>query len=190
MAGDIAILFDSETMTFDWGTNVTGDICDTSTAGLSDLETAVVISLFTDKVVPPDWIFPQKGVLNDPKGFWADSVNGFPVGSNLWLLRQQSGAPNLLQIARVYCNDALQWLLNSGIATSIVVDTSWIFPNSTRAMGIAVTITEPVSNKTTRFQYSWAWQAITNIAETLPNSAGGIGSQLGVNFVVGSSAIA
>jgi|SRR5271165_3323872 len=163
MSGDIALLFSNATQTWDWCQTATGDIADTQAVGLSDLETAVVISLFNDKVVPPDWTFPQKGILNDPRGWWGDAFNQYPIGSNLWLLRFQSGAPNLLQIARDYCNDALQWLLDYNIAASITVVTSWIFPDSTRAMGIAINITEPVTNITTQFQYAWAWQQITNV---------------------------
>jgi phage gp46-like protein len=160
MTGDVAILFDPTYQAFDWSQNPTGDIADTNFAGTSGLESALVISLYTDRTMPPDWVFPQKGILNNPGGWWGDAFNPAPIGSHLWLLRFQSGAPNLLQIARNYCLDALQWLIDNGIAATIDVTPTWIFPNSQRAIGLAIVITEPVTNVTSRFQYSYAWQQV------------------------------
>jgi hypothetical protein len=68
----------------------------------------------------------------------------------------------LLQIAKNYTEEALQWLIDYKVAATIAVTTSYIFPNSTRAIGISVVITEPVTNKTSRFAYSYAWKSITN----------------------------
>jgi phage gp46-like protein len=132
---DIAIAWDPATATADWvlegGDVQPGD----------PLLAAVLVSLFTDRVAPPDWV-PGPGEDADPRGWWADTYSDRPIGSHLWLLANsyRTDAQTLLLRARGYAAEALQWLIDDGFATAVSVTTAWL---TTEAMAIAVSITAP-----------------------------------------------
>jgi phage gp46-like protein len=118
----------------------------------SDLQTAVIVSLFTDARAPPTYL-PG---ANDPRGTWIDDYSPTDWGSLLWTLGRaaQSGANNLLLQAKDYSKRALQWMLDDGVAASVDVQTAWL---TTSAISITITITEPNVQPPAVFQYSWAW---------------------------------
>ena len=83
---DISLSFDTVALCgrcrLDRGDLATGD----------DLETAVLISLFTDaRALPDDEIDDP----SDPRGCWIDAFEG-RLGSRLWELRRQKMIPGLL----------------------------------------------------------------------------------------------
>ena len=55
-----------------------------STISNLDLQTAILISLFTDAQASPDDMI-QDG-SGDPRGWWGDLGSSKPIGSKLWLL--------------------------------------------------------------------------------------------------------
>jgi phage gp46-like protein len=81
---------------------------------------AVVISLFTwRRAQPTD---PTEGVR---WGWWADGLDGQSgdrIGSRLWLLSREKIKADTLKRAREYAQEALQWLLDDGVATAVQVD--------------------------------------------------------------------
>ncbi len=156
---DITLFWNPNTQSADW------QIISNDLAVGDDLETAIILSLFTDRPAQPDFRFPDGS--KDRAGWWGDAYEPSPLGSRLRQLRRAkiSGASNLLLVARDICNEALQWLLDDNIVASITVSTSWLNSNT---MNIGIIATEPVSYKTQVFNYSWAWQALkTVIAPTL-----------------------
>jgi phage gp46-like protein len=146
---DIAILWDNTQGQADWGF-ANGDLV--STAGFTDLQNAVAVSLFTDARADPSFVLWD----GDPRGYWGDSYTATPLGSHLWYLdrAKKVGNTQLLLQARDACKQALQWLLDDGIADTVSVSTQWISAN---AIGISVTITQPSQSNSTTLQYSWAW---------------------------------
>lgn len=134
----------------DWNT-AQGGIA-VSQTGSDDLKTAVLVSLFTDRRAGPDYKPPDSDT--DPRGWWADTYTGTPIGSLLWTLRRAKKAANVdvLAQARTFCVQALQWLLDDGIAAAVDVTTFWFVPG---AMGITVSITKPSGEA---FGYAWTWQ--------------------------------
>ena len=52
--------------------------------GGDDLSTAILISAFTDRTALPDDVIPDGS--NDPRGWWGDVAQAYPIGSRLWLL--------------------------------------------------------------------------------------------------------
>jgi len=74
-----------------------------------------------------------------------------------------------LGLARRYAQDALQWLVDDGVAASITVDTRWIGGPGTTMLGIAIAIRQP-DGSMTRFVYGWAWEdlAVVRIAAQGP----------------------
>lgn len=85
----------------------------------SDIETAVLISLFTDAAAGPDDAVPDS--TGDPRGWWADPT----IGSKLWLLARAKRTPQNLQLALAYLRQALAWLVADGVAAAVDVTAEW-----------------------------------------------------------------
>jgi len=154
-AGDILVQWDNANTIGDW-TLADGDL----QTG-QDLETACLVSLFTDKQATPDFV-PTDGT-SDRRGWWADLYSDQPLGSSLWQLDRAKKTRDTLGLARRYAQDALQWLIDDGVASSVLVDTRWLGnPNGSTMMGIAIAITKP-DGSLTRFVYGWAWEDLATL---------------------------
>lgn len=88
------------------------------------LETAVILSLFLDARARDDDVLPDEA-HGDRRGWWADSVvpaaERDRTGSRLWLLGREKVLPEVLRRARDYAVEALQWLIDDGIASAVDV---------------------------------------------------------------------
>lgn len=154
-AGDVLIQWDNAYTIGDW-TLADGDL----QTG-QDLETACLVSLFTDKLATPDFR-PTDGTT-DRRGWWADPYNEQPLGSNLWQLERAHKTRDTLGLARRYAQDALQWLVADGVAASVAVDTRWLGNETGSTMlGIAIAITKP-DGSMTRFVFGWAWENLATL---------------------------
>lgn len=155
LAGDILVQWDNVNTQGDW-TLATGDV----QTG-QDLETACLVSLFTDRLATPDFV-PTDGT-SDRRGWWADPYNDQPLGSNLWQLERAKKTRDTLGLARRYANDALQWLVADGVAKSVTVDTQWLGQQTGSTMlGIRIVIIKP-DGSSTRFTYGWAWDNLATL---------------------------
>ena len=85
----------------------------------ADIETAVLISLFTDAAAGPDDAVPDTS--GDPRGWWADPT----IGSKLWLLARAKRTPQNLRLAIAYIRQALGWLTTDGVASAVDVAAEW-----------------------------------------------------------------
>jgi phage gp46-like protein len=86
------------------------------------LQTRVLISLLTWARADPDDPVPDPA---DLKGWWGDSypdVEGRKLGSKLWIVQNMPATQETLQLARKYAEEALEWMIEDGIAESISVD--------------------------------------------------------------------
>lgn len=109
------------------------------------LETAVLVSLFTDRRAPAEYALPEGET--DRRGWWADAYAdqaGDEIGSWLWLLgwRKQEESTRLL--AEQWAAEALQWLIDDGVATAVEVVAS--FPRWLM-LGLEVAVTEPTGRR-------------------------------------------
>lgn len=79
---------------------------------LTWLENAVTISLFTDARADADDEIPDGGT--DRRGHWADMYldEDESLGSKLWLLKRQKVTQDVINKAKDYCTDALEWLVD------------------------------------------------------------------------------
>ncbi len=147
---DIGITWDPARYRGDW-TCTAGDLA----ADPGGLRTAVLLSLFTDRVAQPDYVAPA-GSPQGRRGWWGDTYEDSPIGSRLWQLNRSvtSGSTALLNEATDICLEALQWLVTAGAVASVSVICSWA---SAAAIGIQVTVTAPQSPPQT-FNFDWAWQ--------------------------------
>jgi len=123
------------------------------------LETAVIISLFTDRRASPEQI-PSELPQDDLRGYWGDISNATPsdqTGSLLWLLAREKQLPQVLGRAQQYCREALAWMVEDLIATRIEVTAQFIAQGW---MLIAIDIFRPTGSAVRyQFNYEWAAQA-------------------------------
>jgi phage gp46-like protein len=143
--GDIRIVFDQATFTGDFAMSGNG-----LELG-NELETAVLISLFTDQVADPGDVLPP-GQASDPRGWWADTYEGDQIGSRLWQVFWRQTTQDTLNWVRDTATKSLQWMIDDGVATSVTVEPQFIAKG---AVGMVVTITEPGGNLT---PFTYAWQ--------------------------------
>lgn len=122
------------------------------------LETAVVLSLFTDRLAGDDDVLPSG---SDRRGWWGDTfadVPGDRIGSRLWLLSREKVLPSVLVRAREYAKEALQWLVDDGVAREVNVVAEHVTVNAPPGtLGLQVEVVrsaEPVA----RFRFEVFWR--------------------------------
>lgn len=120
------------------------------------LETAVAISLFTDRRVNDEEL---PALETRKRGFWGDmfpEVDQDKIGSRLWTIAREKQTTETLRRAEDFSREALNWLIEDGVADSIEVAASYI---STGVMEINVRIRKP-SGDTSRFNVAWNAQEV------------------------------
>jgi phage gp46-like protein len=120
----------------------------------NDLQTAVLVSLFTDRRALSDDRLPDPN--ESKRGWWADSVSeivGDKIGSRMWLLHREKQTPETLNRAKEYAQEALNWLIEDGISNRVQVDAEWIRMG---VLGLRIMIERPAESPVTfRFNYVW-----------------------------------
>lgn len=106
---------------FDW-------LLDTpSLKGEDGLQSAIIISLFTNRRANDDDVIPDG--TNNKRGWWADAfpdIDNDKIGSRLWLLHREKETQSVVNRAKDYVEEALQWLVDDGIARRVDVITGWV----------------------------------------------------------------
>ena len=91
------------------------------------LETAIIISLFTHRRANDDDVIPDGS--DNKRGYWGDAYSDIEsdlIGSRLWLLFREKDTQAVVNRARDYVIEALQWLIEDGVAHRIDVITGWV----------------------------------------------------------------
>jgi phage gp46-like protein len=112
-----------------------------------DLETAVLLSLFTDASARADDELPDTS--DDRRGWWGnwESPETIELGSRLWLLTRAVSTEETRQRAEEYAAEALAWMLEDSeewgrVATSVDVAAEWLevgpVPPATLALQIRI----------------------------------------------------
>ena len=118
------------------------------------LQTAVIISLFTDKRCRVEELNAGE---TDRAGWWGDmfaDLEGDQIGSKLWLLRREKQVPATLVRYEEYAKESLQWLIDDKIATAVTATAS--FPERGR-VDLEIGIQRPQG--AVSFKYSLSWNA-------------------------------
>lgn len=110
---------------------VYADVLATYSIELEDtLQTAVIISLFTDRRAGVDDKLPAGDT--DRRGWVGDEFSsaGFDTktdawGSLLWTCYAGKTGQDVLERARFAASEALQWLVRDGVASRVDVTTTW-----------------------------------------------------------------
>jgi len=163
---DVAIVWNVREARGDWIV-ASGDL-----ALDNPLRTAVMVSLFTDRVAPEQITSADAAVgitrpgnaagsrLANRRGWWGDAYAEVPIGSRLWQLRRaiKAGDAAVPLEVRAIVIEALEWLKADGVASAISVNAAWstLYPQTVE---FSVTITQP-TGATQSFLYSWAWEGL------------------------------
>lgn len=116
------------------------------------LDTAVIISLFTERRAENDNIEVKNTYQG---GWWGDTYRETKIGSRLWLLRKRKATNDTLADAKAYIEEALQWMLDDGVATSITVTTQ---RDVTRMDTLLFSISIQRPGQSTPWQRTWEVQ--------------------------------
>lgn len=135
-----------------------GALCDQPTAfspgrGLisgGDLQTAVLLSLFSDARADTDDVVPDG--TDDPRGWWGDP----DLGSKLWLRMRAKRTPQLLPLVVDDVRTALKWLIDDHVVGSIDVSAEW---TAASTLGCQVVLHRPDGRAAT-LKFDWAWQEL------------------------------
>ncbi len=120
------------------------------------LETALLISLFTDRRAADDDQIPDG--TDDRRGWWADQFADVPgdlIGSRLWLLSREKQQQRVVTLAQEYAREALQWLITDRVLDRFDVEAEIV---STGVLGLQVTCYRPRKD-TAVFRFDLNWQA-------------------------------
>ena len=110
---DLALVYNPALQAFDLGV-IGADLASDDT-----LASAVLVSLLCDRLAQTYEVLPGQ----DRRGWWADSfgANQYLTGSRLWLLEREKQLPSTVQRCKRYCEEALFWLIEDGLASAITV---------------------------------------------------------------------
>jgi phage gp46-like protein len=148
----IALVFDNEKgfadLAFaDSGTLLTDD----------GLESAVTISLFSDRRAPASEVADP----TERRGWWGDTYPDVPedlIGSLLWLLGKAKSQDSAIEIAKGFAEDALRWLLDDGVAATVLATPFFLEDHPLRPLCIRVEIARP---ETPAVRWIRTWDATT-----------------------------
>lgn len=125
------------------------------------LETAVLLSLYTDRRADADDTLPDDNA--DRRGWWGDSYAdtvGDQIGSKLWLLRREKATDDVLQRAKQYASESLQWLIEDDVVLSVDVIAEWQqLDAGGRTLALQVTLRRN-DNSTIKYRFNDFWEGI------------------------------
>lgn len=146
---DIQTVFVDFTHGADYATDSIGLLVD------DGLQTAVILSLFTDRRANPDDTLPSAS--SDLRGWWGDDypvVPGDRIGSRRWLLSREKQLQSVLNRVIEYDQEALQWLIDDGVASSVTVNAAIVRPG---VLGEYISILPPAANSPQQFKFESLW---------------------------------
>ncbi|MBI3453376.1 MAG: phage GP46 family protein [Rhodospirillales bacterium] len=121
----------------------------------ADLETAIIVSLFTDRWARDDDRLPSDD--GDRRGWWGDSgTEAGQIGSRLWLLSREKQTEATRQRAEEYAREALSWLVSDKVARRVEVRGEWI---AAGVLGLTVVVYRRDGDRYER-RFDAAWREV------------------------------
>jgi phage gp46-like protein len=153
MSGDIALIFNADAN----GIPVDALVSKNDLVTENGLQTSVIISLFTDRRVTEDDLPPEETSF---RGWWGDLFQDEPgdlIGSRLWLLAREKRSVETLNRAVEYSEEALQWMVEDGVAESVSADAIYD-QNGFMILSISI-VKSGATNLSYRFRLKWDAEA-------------------------------
>lgn len=145
---DIKVIYNQDTVSFSW------DITRPGLTGDAGLETAVMLSLFADRLAKKDDVLPSG---DDRRGWWADAyaeeLSDF-FGSRLWLVDREKQMDSVLRRVEEYAFEGLSWMVEDGVVKSVNCMAEVVRDS---VLGLTVTMTR--GNKmSTKYRFEIFWK--------------------------------
>lgn len=121
------------------------------------LETAVLISLFTDRYIEKENLPPS---IIEGRGHWSDALtpNGDRIGSRLWFFdRVGKLDPQTRSGMEEAARESLEWFIDEGIAESVDVRATLV---SGERIDLNIRIRRPEKNLDDVFKFLWDAQEL------------------------------
>ncbi|MDO4560823.1 MAG: phage GP46 family protein [bacterium] len=150
LGGDIKILWNEDKLHGDF-------ILDDGEADIASdggLETAVIVSLFTDRRAGGEELPPGETAL---RGWWGDSIAALPedkTGSKLWLLFREKDVSSVASRAKEYAEAALRWMLDDKIVKTLSVSAEM---RQDGALRLSIDMQRP-DGRSTQHRYNLNWR--------------------------------
>jgi len=120
------------------------------------LETAVLVSLGTNRIADPDDEIPD-GTEN-LQGYWGDVFTEESLGSRLWLIGRSYTLPQILARAEEYTQEALKWMKDVSLVGKIDVVAERV---GDKELKLNITIFRPVGGELPlTYFYNWEQQIL------------------------------
>lgn len=146
---DIKTVWNVDELHADWLVT-TGDLVDGD-----DFETAVIISLFTDRVARADDAYED----NDRRGWWGDSTEQIQLGSRLWLIRREKLTTSVAIRSEDYARESLKWLVDDGVVQAIEPAAQIVYPSR---LNLFIRYQLPQRTDWITLQFYWIWESQIN----------------------------
>lgn len=132
-----------------------------SLAADDGLQTAIVLSLFTDRLAAEGDATVQPAAR---RGWWGDAypeVTGDRIGSRLWQLAREKQTTAVLARAELYAREALQWLVDDGVASAVTVAAEWVRGPGVEAgtLGLAISVARSAA-PVVSFRFDTFWKGL------------------------------
>lgn len=146
---DIKTVWDVDELHADWE-SAHGEL-----ANGDDFQTAVIISLFTDRVARADDPYED----NDRRGWWGDSTEQNQLGSRLWLIRREKLTREVARRSEEYAREALKWLVDDGVVMAVEAVAQIVYPNR---LNLFIRYQLPQTDSWDALQFFWIWESQIN----------------------------
>src|SRR3990167_11218221 len=120
------------------------------------LETAVAISLFSDRRVSDEQL---PDFETDKRGYWGDAfpeVDKDKIGSRLWTMDRSKVLTETPRRSEELCKEALEWMKEDGIAGEITINSEY---NESKHMTTEIQISR-TEGEVIRFEVLWDQQKL------------------------------
>lgn len=107
------------------------------------LQTAIILSLFTDRRAGRDEVLPRG--VSDRRGWLGDEFLNpdQESGSHLWLLYVSKSTTAVLERARFTAQESLDWMVETGVASKVVVTSEWVDGSGGERLAVRPQIFQP-----------------------------------------------
>jgi phage gp46-like protein len=120
------------------------------------LETAVFISLFTDRRADDE---DEIDNVNDKRGWWADNTMENKIGSKLWQYERIKTTTNDMIKVKAAIEESLQWLIDDEVAKEILVTTERFGSIGNDRIAVSIVIKKSKGNEVAiKFDDLWKIQ--------------------------------
>ena len=95
-------------------------------------------------------------------GWWGDTFaddDGDKFGSKLWLLGRSKIVPETLRLAEQYAEEALQWLIDDGVAGRVEVRAEF---NEFQRLDLLVTVFKPNGRVASSMRFADVWEELSD----------------------------